>query len=262
MPDLFEEIVRLRRAGEPAALATVVRTEGSSPGAESMKMLVRMDGTHMGTVGGGGLEARVTAAAREVLATDRPCVLEAALDENDPDLGLACGGTVQIFIEPVTVPVVCVFGAGHVGRAVAASSKAAGFRVHLYDDRDGFAAAGPHVDAAACHPWDQAVAAIAPASHHYVIVMTRSHQDDLAVLLALWDQDCQPKFLGMLGSAAKRSKLTAALAAAGADGGFVDRIVTPVGLPIGARTHEEIATSVAAQLVALRRGDGSVTGPH
>ncbi len=262
MPDLFEEIVRLRRAGEPAALATVVRTEGSAPGAESMKLLVRMDGTQLGTVGGGGLEARVAEAAREVLATDRAVVLEATLDENDPDLGLACGGTVQVFIEPVTVPVVCVFGAGHVGRAVAAAAKAAGFRVHLFDDRAGFAAAGPHVDSAAALPWEQAVAAIAPALHHYVIVMTRSHQDDLAVLTALWAQDCRPKFLGMLGSSPKRDKLAAALTDAGADGGFVDRIVTPVGLSIGARTHEEIAASVAAQLVAFRRGDGAVTGPH
>ena len=141
-PDIWEEIVACRRRGEAAALATIVSTLGSTPGKDPMKMLVRGDGTFVGSVGGGCLEAEVWETAREVMQSLRPTTLEFSLNEQDyPDSGLICGGRVTIFIEPLTRPALHVFGAGHVGLATARLAAEAGFGATLYDDCDDMLAA-------------------------------------------------------------------------------------------------------------------------
>jgi xanthine dehydrogenase accessory factor len=135
-PDLWEEIVACRRRGEAAALATIVSTVGSTPGKDPMKMLVRGDGTFVGSVGGGCLEAEVWEHAKTVMRTLRPMTVHFSLTEKDyPDSGLICGGKLTVFIEPVTLPALHVFGAGHVGAATARLALEAGFRVRVYDDR-------------------------------------------------------------------------------------------------------------------------------
>src|SRR5262249_29615360 len=93
--DIFEEVVRLRREGIPAALATIVGTRGSTPGRTSMRLLVLADGTFLGTVGGGCLEAEVYDQAKQVIADEQPRTLTFRLTERDsPDSGLMCGGEV------------------------------------------------------------------------------------------------------------------------------------------------------------------------
>src|ERR687883_1016924 len=114
--DIFEEIVRLRQEGRKGALATIVNVRGSIPSFATAKMLVRDDGSIVGTIGGGCVEAEVWQAAREVMETERARTLTFNLN-NDPkyDSGLVCGGTLEVFIEPVLpVPVLYLFGAGHV----------------------------------------------------------------------------------------------------------------------------------------------------
>ena len=118
-PDLFEEVVRLRREGIPAALATIVATRGSTPGRETMRLLVLEDGTFLGTVGGGCLEAEVYDAAAEVIREERPRTLQFRLTERDsPDSGLLCGGEVTVFVEPITTPALWIFGGGHISKAL------------------------------------------------------------------------------------------------------------------------------------------------
>src|SRR3990167_6407215 len=129
--DVLEEITRLRRAGIKAALATIVNVRGSIPSYESAKLLVRDDGSIFGTVGGGCVEAEVWAAAREVMEAEKPRKLTFNLNA-DPryDIGLTCGGTLEIFIEPVLAQPTCfIFGAGHVGQATARIAALAGFAV-------------------------------------------------------------------------------------------------------------------------------------
>ena len=129
MSDIFEEIVALRRRGEPAALCTITSTAGSTPGKASMKMLVRADGSFVGTVGGGCVEAEVYAAAQEVLRSGESKRLAFALNERDyPDSGLICGGKVEIFIEAVTDPTLVLFGAGHISSSVAQVAKLVAFK--------------------------------------------------------------------------------------------------------------------------------------
>jgi xanthine dehydrogenase accessory factor len=140
MADIFEELIRIRAGGGRAALATIVGVKGSSPGKNSMKMLVREDGTFVGTVGGGCMEAEVWEAAKKVMETEEPSLLSFTLTEDDmPDSGLICGGTVSVFVESVGAPTAYLFGAGHLSRAICQVARLAGFRVAVIDDRPQFA---------------------------------------------------------------------------------------------------------------------------
>jgi xanthine dehydrogenase accessory factor len=129
--DLFEEIVRMRRAGRRAALATIVHTNGSIPSYESSRMLVRDDGSIAGTVGGGCVEAEVWAAAKDVILNEQPRKMTFNLNHDAAyDAGLICGGTLEIFVEPILPqPTLYLFGGGHVSTAVARVAHQAGFAI-------------------------------------------------------------------------------------------------------------------------------------
>lgn len=258
--DIWEEIVACRRRGEPAALATIVSTLGSTPGKDPMKMLVRADGTIVGSVGGGCLEAEVWDAAKQVMETGRSTQMSFTLtEEHYPDSGLVCGGTVTVFVEAVTPPTVHLFGAGHVGKATAALASDVGLRVVVHDDRPDMLDEERFPDPLlrVPGPWDEGLQAAPPGPYDYVVVATRGHHDDEQVLRLLAAADCQPRLLGLLGSAAKRKVLTARLAADGITDDWLAQVVTPVGLPIGARTAAEIAVSIVGQLIDRVRGGGA-----
>src|SRR5246127_320267 len=129
--DLFEEIVHMRKAGLRGALATIVPTHGSIPSYESSRMLVRGDGSIAGTIGGGCVEADVWAAAREVMEREAPRKMVFNLNhEASYDNGLICGGTLEVFVEPILPqPMAYLFGGGHVSMAVAKAAGTAGFAI-------------------------------------------------------------------------------------------------------------------------------------
>src|SRR6202795_1288728 len=141
MTDLFEEIVRMRRAGARGALATIVHTNGSIPSYESSRMLVREDGSIAGTIGGGCVEADVWAAAKDVMAKETPRKMVFQLNnEASYDNGLICGGTLEVFVEPILPqPTLYIFGGGHVSMALASAVSRAGFAIGVVDDREQFA---------------------------------------------------------------------------------------------------------------------------
>src|ERR1700674_1722537 len=139
--DLYEEIVRLRKDGRRGAVATIVNVRGSIPSFKTAKMLVRDDGSIVGTIGGGCVEAEVWQAAREVMESERPRTLTFDLNQ-DPkyDTGLVCGGTLEIFVEPILPPALLyVFGAGHVAASLYKVARIAGFDVTVVDDREAYA---------------------------------------------------------------------------------------------------------------------------
>lgn len=260
MSDVYAEIVRLQHAGEPCALCTIVKTVGSTPGKTTMKMLVRRDGSFAGTVGGGCLEAEVLEAALASMRDERSRTLSFALNERDyPDSGLLCGGQLEIFVEPIVVPRAWLFGGGHVSGAIAKIARSVGFHVTVVDDRASFASAERHPDAdqTICAPFDELARRALPADDKFVIAVTRGHDKDGEVLEALWRAGARPRYLGMIGSRAKRVQLFEQLRARGVSAEFLERVRTPMGLPIGARTHEEIAVSVVAEMIALRRSGGA-----
>src|SRR5215475_8948371 len=138
--DLYEELVRLRKLGQKCALATIVQVRGSIPSYESAKLLVREDGSIMGTVGGGWVEGEVWAAAREVIDTEKPKHLTFSLGQDAAyDNGLICGGQLNIFVEPVVPqPRAFVFGGGHVSKSISKVANLAGFSTVIIDDREAF----------------------------------------------------------------------------------------------------------------------------
>ena len=261
MIDLFEEIVRMRRAGQRGALATIVHTNGSIPSYESSRMLVREDGTIAGTVGGGCVEADVWAAAKEVIRTELPRKMTFNLNhEASYNAGLICGGTLEIFVEPILPqPVLYLFGGGHVATAVARIAHQAGFAIGIVDDRDTFANAERFPMAAEIHiSYEDAFAKIQPNASTYIVIVTRGHKDDMRVLD--WAVATPARYIGMIGSRRKVISVYKALEKEGHALGQFERVHAPVGLEIGALTPEEIAVSITAELIAARRNAENL--PH
>lgn len=253
--DLYEEIVRLRQQGRRGAVATIVNVRGSIPSFETAKMLIRDDGSIVGTVGGGCVEADVWQAAREVMETERPRTLTFNLNQNPKfDTGLVCGGTLDIFIEPVLPPAsLYIFGAGHVALSLYATAIKAGFDVHVIDDRESYANRERFPDAkqVIAEDYEAAMSRLRPKETSYIVIVTRGHKDDMRVLR--WAVQTNARYIGMIGSKRKTITIFRELVKEGLSESLFERVHAPVGLDIGAITPEEIAVAITAELIAIRR---------
>jgi xanthine dehydrogenase accessory factor len=252
--DVFEEIVKLRRAGKRAALATIVHTNGSIPSFESSRMLVRDDGSIAGTIGGGCVEADVWAAAKEVMRNELPRKMIFNLNhEAGYDSGLICGGTLEVFVEPILPQAILyIFGGGHVSIALAEAAHAAGFDIGVVDDREAFANAARFPMAREVYTsYDEAFEKLKPNASTYMVIVTRGHKDDMRVLG--WAAGTEARYIGMIGSKRKVLSVYEALEKEGVAPEKLERVYAPVGLEIGALTPAEIAISITAELIAVRR---------
>ncbi|HEY1806100.1 MAG TPA: XdhC/CoxI family protein [Terracidiphilus sp.] len=261
--NIYEEIVKLQREGRSGAVATIVNSRGSIPSFQSAKMLIRDDGSIAGTIGGGCVEAEVWQAAREVIAQEKPRTLTFDLNQ-DPkyDTGLVCGGTLEIFIEPVLpVPLLYIFGAGHVAVELFKAARNAGFDCIVTDDREAYANAErfPNAAAIVAKDVDDALKELAPTESSYIVIATRGHRDDMRVLR--WAVQTPARYVGMVGSKRKAITVFRELTDEGLDPELFARVHSPVGLDIGAVTPEEIAVAIVAELVAVRRR-ADQTLPH
>lgn len=250
--ELYEEVVRLTRQGEPFALATVVAHGGSSPRKPGAKMIVRGDGSSLGSVGGGRIEKETMEAARAALSDGDTRTLEFVLTEEH---GYACGGSMSVFVEPQGRRAFLVmFGAGHVGRAVTALAHGCGFRVVVVDERPECVATEllPGADQLICAPVADAFGRLKLDQESFAVIATPGHLYDFAAVRGCLATEAG--FIGLLGSRRKRETLLQTLETEGFDASQRARVVTPVGLEIGAQTPEEIAVSIVGQLIALRSG--------
>jgi xanthine dehydrogenase accessory factor len=314
--NLWRAAAELARAGTPGAIATVARVRGSTPVPSGTKMLVGGEGRLIGTVGGGCVEADVIGAALDAQARQRPALVTHHLNADlAGDLGLSCGGTVDIFVEPLLAddayvrvleaaadaesglvrtgivwdagpvksfeplpagaargepatltrdgrfvverltqpPRVFVFGAGHVGGAIARAASAAGFRVVVIDDRAEYADPARFEPGVAVLVADveAALARYPLTAGDAAVIATRGHRNDALILERIATSPAG--YVGLLGSRRKKAVVTKGLTAAGVAAGALKRVHVPVGLAIGAVTPEEIAVSVVAELIAWRR---------
>jgi xanthine dehydrogenase accessory factor len=259
--DIFEEIVQMRRDGRRGALATIVHTNGSIPSFESSRMLVREDGTIAGTIGGGCVEADVWSAAKDVMNAEMPRKMVFNLNnEASYDSGLICGGTLEVFVEPILPqPRLYLFGGGHVSTAVARVAGLAGFWIGVVDDRASFANTERFPMAGEIHTsFDEAFAKIRPNLSTYLVIVTRGHKDDMRVLE--WAVGTGARYIGMIGSKRKVISVYKALEKQGIAAEKFEHVYAPVGLEIGALTPEEIAVSITAELIAVRRKTEGI--PH
>jgi xanthine dehydrogenase accessory factor len=261
--DIYEEIVQLRREGRRGAVATIVNVRGSIPSFKTAKMLVRDDGSIVGTIGGGCVEADVWQAAREVMESEKPRSVSFDLNQ-DPkyDTGLVCGGTLEVFIEPILPPALLyVFGAGHVAINLCKTAANAGFEPIITDDRTSYATKERFPNAREVHAleFDEAIQKLDPNETSYVVIVTRGHRDDMRILR--WAVQTRARYVGMIGSRRKVIEIFKALQKEGLGAHLFKHVHAPIGIDIGAVTPEEIAVAITAELIAIRRHANSEL-PH
>ena len=257
---VFNAILTAQQQGLPVALATVISTQGSIPRHAGSKMLVQPDGTIVGTVGGGAMEARVVQEALACLMDGQARLRTYTLNNlEDGDPGI-CGGTAQIFIEPINIaPKLLVIGAGHVGKALAELGRWMEYHVILCDDRADLCnpeAVPGLAEYIVCKPGEVSEK-VKIDSSTYIACVTRGLPVDLALIPALLKT--QAPYIGLIGSM-RRWKITekSLREEYGLEDQVLSRMRAPIGLELRSETPKEIALSILAEITMLRRGGTAV----
>jgi xanthine dehydrogenase accessory factor len=252
---VLKELLAAQERREPAALAVVIRDQGSVPRHAGAKMLIYGDGRTLGTIGGGEMESRVVAEALAALRDGEPRLVPYSLvDPERGDPGV-CGGQVEIFVEPYPAPATLfILGCGHVGRALAALGRWMGFRVVAYDDRADLATPDnvPDADVLLTGAPVDLPAALAIDGNTYVALVTRNVGLDRQLLPHLLDAPAA--YIGVMGSRRRWEETKRQLLADGVPAERLARVVTPIGLELNAESPNEIAISIMAQIIMARRG--------
>jgi len=254
MENMFEKVLEVQKGHKASALVTVIKTEGSTPRSVGSKMIVFADGEIIGSVGGASVEALVVEKAKECIKS-RKCVIDSH-NLNDPsneDTGMICDGMMEFFIEPLSIQShLLIFGAGHVGLALARVAYQVGFDHTVIDDREEFANRdrfpdaleivvdnmGEYADGLECHPSD------------FIAIMTRGHINDYEVISGVIGKPY--RYLGMIGSISKRNEIYSRLRETGVSDDLLKKVYSPIGLKIHGETPEEIAVSIVAELIKVR----------
>jgi len=256
MKDIYEAILETRKKGGRAALATIVSEIGSAPAPLGSKFLVKEDGSTVGTIGGGCVEAEVWEESKKVIEEGKAKLAVFKLTEQrneDGEIvteGLICGGTIQVFIEPIfTYPTVHIFGAGHVSLPLARMCKMVGFRVVVIDDREIYANRErfPDADEVVVSEFSDYFESFVPDDNSYIVIVTRGHRHDGMVLE--WACRTNARYVGMMGSRAKKNIIYSELRDKGISEEKLTRVSSPIGLEIGSQTPEEIAVSILAEMI-------------
>jgi xanthine dehydrogenase accessory factor len=228
---------------------------GSIPGFQSAKLLVREDGSLVGTIGGGCVEAEVWNAAREVMETGKPRNMSFSLGQDAAyDNGLICGGQLEVFVECIgPQPAALIFGGGHISKSLAKVLDLSGFRVSVIDNREAYASKERFREAAEVHcgEYEDVFPTLHVNESSYIVIVTRGHRDDMRVLR--WAVTTQARYIAMIGSRRKTISVVKELEKEGIPRAAFEKVSAPMGLEIGAVTPEEIAVSVAAEMIAIRR---------
>ncbi|MGQ9648349.1 MAG: XdhC family protein [Thermodesulfobacteriota bacterium] len=255
MEDLFETIANLKKSGEPSALVIIVKAKGSTPRRAGAKMVVRRDGKTIGTMGGGDLEKRVIEEALEAIRQSEPRTASFTLDREKGKLDMMCGGELEIYIEPILPDdKVIIFGAGHITRSLAPMLQRSGFLVSVIDDsadllqKDKF----PEIENLSLENMEEAARELPSDPNAYVILLSRGFSRDEAILRELIQKEF--KYVGMIGSMKKIKAMEENLRKQGVPKEAFSKLQAPIGMDIGGETPEEIAISIAAEIIAVKKG--------
>lgn len=246
---LHARIAGCLRRGIAVVVATVTARHGSTPATPGQKLLLAADGECVGTVGGGALERAVLRAMRQRMHDRDPTLLSFALGAS---LGMCCGGRVEVLIEPMAVALpVGIVGAGHVATALAPLLARVGFAVTVADEREAWTTPARIPEVALVTGGHESLAACVDP-RGAILVMTHDHQLDQDAIA--WALRRGYAFVGGVGSRAKALRTRERLAARGFPPEDVARVRMPLGVDIGARLPDEIAVSIAAEMIAWSRG--------
>ena len=238
--------------GRYGTLCIITEESGSTPRSRGASMWVRLDGTISGTIGGGIAEFEAIQEAIALMKSDQNSMMwHKSLTGHE---GMVCGGKISVFMEVIgRDEELVIFGAGHTGKALAELGVYAGFNVTIWDERDDFlkGVSNPSIKKVSCPVEKIFENGMSFHDRSYVVIMTRGHELDSEVVTALQEKDCA--YFGMIGSRTKIAAVRKNLLEAGVPAAHLDRIHQPVGLPIRAETPEEIAVSIMAEIIAVKR---------
>jgi len=256
MSEIFKEALGRINRGETIALVTVVEAKGSTPREVGAKMLVNKDGLVAGTIGGGITEAKVIEKAKEAIKKGEDGLLNYHLTKEEATLdeGAICGGDMKVFIDILQPKEeVLIFGAGHIAVCVSKLAKMVGFKVTVIDDREEFANQDRFIEAdeIIAEDTEKALTHLKITSSTYIIIVTRGHLKDEEVLSSVIKLGAA--YIGMIGSRKKNATVFQQLTKKGIPQEELDRVHTPIGIEINAQIPEEIAVSIVAEIIQIRR---------
>lgn len=252
--ELYKELHEAAAKGEKALLATVVSSKGSAPRKAGAKMLIRQDGSFIGTIGGGGVEEKVKARAADIISSGQPEIMHFDMSGSGREAEMVCGGQIDVFLEPLQSPeTLYLFGAGHIAWATAEIGKKLGFRVVVidprpdYNNRERF----PSADELIVEDFSSAFSKLSVAPDGFIVIYTTGH---------VFDEDClefalgtSARYIGMIGSKRKVLDVAERLRHKGVPSEKLKQVHAPIGIEIGAETPEEIAVSILAEIIRIKR---------
>ncbi len=256
MSQIIEKANELIAKGEKFVLVTVVRTEGSVPREVGAKMIVRQDGSILGTIGGGRIEALAIDEAKEVIKKGKPITVTYSLGEGeDVETHMICGGEMELLLDPIqSRPTLMIVGGGHIALPLSRLGFILGFRIVVIDDRKEYANRErfPEAETVVCQQFDDAFNEVSVTPSTYLVIITRGHiHDELALRRTIASEAA---YIGMIGSQRKVRTIFKNLKKDGISEKAIRRVYAPIGLDIGAENPEEIAVSIMAEIVKVRKG--------
>lgn len=254
MLEIYQELVNLMSKGERAVLATVISSRGSAPRRAGAKMLIKSDGTSIGSVGGGGVEYQVCQKAIEVINSGEPQIVHLDLSGRGEGAAMICGGQMDVLLEPIlSQETLYLFGAGHISESTAAMGKMLGFRIVVIDPRPEYNNVDrfPSADSLIVEEYQNAFSKLNVDKDSYIVIYTPSHVLDEQCLH--FAAGTQAKYIGMIGSKKKVKEVKERLRQKGVSPQQLERVHAPIGMEIGAETPQEIAVSILAEIIKVRR---------
>ncbi len=251
---IYDEMHTAMRQGQRIAIATVVKTAGAAPCGVGSKMLIRMDGTAVGSFAGPKTDSKVIQSAEQALRDGQSFLTHIHLDADQGEAVGSCGATLEVFFEVLrSEPRLIIAGAGYVAQALAKFAGALDFRIIVVDDRRDLA--DPHMfgDKVQLTFGDipQSVRELEPDESSWVVIVTRGHHLDMDALRAALES--KAAYIGMIGSPSKVKQIFKNLLKEGIPYERLAQVHAPIGLDLGAETPDEIALSIAAEMVMLRK---------
>jgi xanthine dehydrogenase accessory factor len=252
---ILNELLAAQERGEAVVLATIIRARGSVPRHSGSKMIIYPDGRTSGTIGGGEMESRIIVEAQSCLVDGQARVVPYALvDPQRGDPGI-CGGEVEVYLEPYAPPTtLLVIGCGHVGKALASLAKWMGYRVIVSDDRQDLASAEniPEADVYLPGEITEVLAQVQIHANTHIALLTRNVALDRQILPLL--AETPAPYIGVIGSRKRWQETKRLLIADSFEEKKLLKFHSPIGLELMAESPEEIAISIMAEIVMLRRG--------
>jgi xanthine dehydrogenase accessory factor len=253
--NLWEEIARLHREGRDLIVVTVIEARGSTPTDAGAKLIATSDGLHTGTVGGGKIEARTLSEAASLLNSASTTLIHRWNLQRD--IGMTCGGEMTLLFEKVSATPpwhLVIFGAGHVSQALIRVLIPLACRIDCIDTRPEWLEKLPTASNLTAHQvgcFEDGVSLVQDTS--FVLSITKGHASDFPVLLDVLQRETLVPFIGVIGSLSKRAVLLRELKEVGIPPERLGKLICPLGLPLGSNDPHEIAISIAAQLLSLRK---------